>query len=212
MITTSSFKDWDSDFYQTVAISADGGKKAGFNGKVYKPLAPKKAFWDIWHNNIGIIPEEENTYYYVEQYYLQVLSKLDVETVFNDLNYKVLLCYESNQEFCHRHIVAAWIELLLGEVVQEGRAKDLYTEKVERPDYIKPLLESIMKKHLNMRGFSCLRALFLFEKGEKLEHLADLIEDENSVRADHYRQSACYYRCDADDAEYMYSLENKNRK
>lgn len=97
-----------------VSISGDKGKSVGFIGNSYTKLAPKKDFWSVWHNNIGQISESENTKYYMEQYYKTVLSKLDAKEVFDDLksfgNNVILLCYENNEEFCHRHLVATWLE------------------------------------------------------------------------------------------------------
>ena len=114
MISTSSHNDWQSDKYITYSISGNRGKDVNYQGKCYSELAPKLSFLKVWHNNIGRISEEENNRYYVQEYWNQVLSKLDPEKVFRDLDYSVLLCYEPNTEFCHRHIVAAWFEILLG--------------------------------------------------------------------------------------------------
>ena len=117
---------------------------AGYKGECYPQLAPKKDFWKKWHANIEIISEEENNKYYVQEYWNQVLSKLDPEKVFRDLNNSVLLCYEDNMLFCHRHIVAAWLELTLGVKVPEAKATDYKIEVIERPEYIKKyLLEEI---------------------------------------------------------------------
>lgn len=44
-------------------------------------------------------------------------------------------------------------------------------------------------------------------KGEKLETLANELEEKSGKCYDDYRQSACYLRCDADDTEAQY---NKN--
>lgn len=43
-----------------ISISGDRGKKVGFAGKALPQLAPKKAFWEIYHNNIGKISEFKN--------------------------------------------------------------------------------------------------------------------------------------------------------
>ena len=48
-----------------ISISGDRGKSVGFTGKSIPQLAPKRKFWEIWHNNIGKIPEEQNNRYYV---------------------------------------------------------------------------------------------------------------------------------------------------
>ena len=208
MIWTSSHHDWQSDKYRTCSISGNRGKDANYIGECYPELAPKLSFWKIWHDNIGKISEEENNRYYVQEYWNQVLSKLDPEKVFRDLDNSVLLCYEPNPMFCHRHIVAAWLEILLDVKIPEMRAKDYQTEETNRPEYIKLYLEDAMRLNRNLRGFKSLRALYLFEKGEKLETMADELEEDSGKCYDNYRQAACFLRCDADmvEDEYRKSL------
>ncbi len=209
MISTSNRQ---SDKYRTYSISGNRGKDANYQGKCYPKLAPKLSFWNVWHNNIGKMSEEENNRYYVQEYWNQVLSKLDPEEVYRDLDYSVLLCYESNAEFCHRHIVAAWFEILLDVIVPEQKAKGYTIEETERPSYIKQYLEDAMKYNRNMRGFNSLRALYLFEKGENLEALANELETKTGKCYDDYRQAACYLRCDADEAEAEYNeLQNQKK-
>lgn len=204
MICTSNHNDWKSDMYRTYSISGNRGKDANYKGECYPALAPKLSFWKVWHNNIGKISEEENNKYYVQEYWNQVLSKLDPEKVYRELDYSVLLCYEPNTVFCHRHIVAAWLEILLGVKVPEVRLEDYRIIEANRPEYIKEILEEIMKANINMRGFTSLRALYLFEKGEELEAKADRLEEETGKCYDGYRQSACYLRCEADMVEEEY--------
>lgn len=213
MICTSSHNNWQSDKYTTYAISGNRGRDVDYHGYCYSKLAPKLSFWKIWHDNIGKIPEEENNQYYVQEYWNQVLSKLDPEQIYRELDNSILLCYEPNTEFCHRHIVAAWFELLLGVEVPEATAKDYeIIYNIERPEYIKEYLEEAMKKDRNMRGFNSLRALYLFEKGEKLELLADELEAKTRKCYDHYREHACFYRCDADMAEDEYKKQCRIKK
>ena len=40
-----------------------------------------------------------------------------------------MLCYEQNTEFCHRHIVVARFEILLGVNVPEAKARDYEKEE-----------------------------------------------------------------------------------
>ena len=209
MISTSSHNDWQSDKYRTFSISGNRGKDANYVGNCYPALAPKLGFWKEWHGNIGKIPDEENNRYYIQEYWNQVLSKLDPEKVFRDLDDSVLLCYEPNTEFCHRHIVAAWFELLLGVKVPEMKANGYQTTEVERPEYIKQYLDEIIRINRNMRGFTSLRALYLFEQGEMLEVLANELEEKTGKNFDNYRQSACYLRCEADMAEYEYVRQRR---
>ena len=132
-----------------------------------------------------------------------VLSKLDPQKVYSDLANSILLCYEDNNEFCHRHIVSAWIELILNKDVNEVALVNGSVVNVSRPDYIKDILEEIIKKDKNMRGFTSLHALYLFETSESFERKADALE-EKGLSGDNYRQAACYLRCDADEAESEY--------
>ena len=211
MICTSSYNDWKSDKYRTYSISGNNGKDVNYQGKCYSKLAPKLSFWKTWHDNIGKISEEENNRYYVHEYWNQVLSKLDPEKVYNELDNSALLCYEQNTEFCHRHIVAAWFEILLDEKVPEMKANGNQLEELDRPEYIKQYLEDEMKLNRNMRGFESLRALYLFEKSEKLEAKADELEEKTGNNYDGYRQTACFLRCDADMAEDKYrELQSQN--
>lgn len=103
-----------------ISISGDGGKEAQFNGPCYKTLAPKLGFWKEWHNNIGNIPESINNDFYIHEYEKQVLRNLVIDNVLKELGENpILLCYEDVDQFCHRHIVAAWIELKTGLIVPE---------------------------------------------------------------------------------------------
>lgn len=212
MISTSSYNDCQSDKYITYSISGNRGKDANYQGRCYLKLAPKLSFWQTWHDNIGKISEEENNRYYVQEYWNQVLSKLDPKQVYRELDKSILLCYESNTEFCHRHIVAAWFEILLGKYVPETKVKDYEIEEVERPIYIRQYLEDAMRQNRNMRGFNSLRALYLFEKGERLEALANELEEKNGKKYDYYRQIACYFRCEADDVEAEYNENHSKTK
>lgn len=211
MISTSSYKNWNSDKYRTYSISGDRGRDVSYSGDCYLDLAPRKKFWRVWKDNRGKISDEENNRFYVQEYWNQVLSKLDPEKVYRELDNSVLLCYEDNDLFCHRHIVAYWFEILLGVDVFEEKANDYDIEIVDRPEYIKQYLEDAMRNNRNLRGFNSLRALYLFEKGEMLEQLANDL-DENDPKCLGYRQRACYLRCDADEVENEFNTKHKQYK
>lgn len=210
MIKTSSYENLKSSLFKTISISGDRGKSVGYTGLCYPKLAPKLSFWKKWHENIGVVSEEENNRYYIEEYYKQVLSNLDPEIVYKELDHSILLCYEDSDQFCHRHIVAAWLELLLNEEVDEVIMEEYKIKKVIRPKYIKQILEEVIKQEKEMRGFTCLRALYLFEKSEYLENKANELEEQTGKICDSYRQEACYLRCDADEAESEYRLAKRN--
>lgn len=97
------------------------------NFPIYKDLCPS---WDIikmvhtygYTNNVLEI--------YKEKYYKQ-LMKLDPGKVYEDLIDCTLVCYESSKDlasgkkFCHRRMVAGWLESTIGIVVpEETREKE----------------------------------------------------------------------------------------
>ena len=132
-----------------ISISGDRGRSIGFEGKAIPKLAPKKDFWDIWHNNIGKVSEEENTKYYIEQYYKQVLSKVDIEELLKDEKDPILLCYEKGQDFCHRHVLAEYIEMIYKVKVRDIKIDEkLNIVENERPEYIRKILEEVLEKEL----------------------------------------------------------------
>ena len=87
-------------------------------GKDYRKLAPKNSTLLAYRR--GEITEQE----YIELYYEQVLNKLDPREVYNDLiklcgEDAVLLCWCGDDKFCHRHIVAEWLNKCLGTQINE---------------------------------------------------------------------------------------------
>jgi uncharacterized protein (DUF488 family) len=209
MIYTSNYNSWHSTKIKPVTISGDRGKDAKYEGAAYLDLAPKKTWWRTWKDNIGKIPEEENTRYYVEQYWLTVLSKLDPEQVLSDLDNSALLCYEPNMKFCHRHLVAAWLEITLGIEVPEAKANNDKIETLPRPTWIKELLEETMRKNLDMKGFKSLRALYLYEKGLKKETQAEEIMNKAFTEMNQIRREALELRLQAINVEKEYKQSKK---
>ncbi len=130
-----------------ISISGDRGADANFKGKFISALAPKRAFWKTWKNNIGKIPEEENIRYYIENYYKQVLSKVDIEDLLKDEKDPILLCYEKGQDFCHRHVLAEYIEMKYNVKVRDIKIdENLNIEENKRPEYIRTILEDVISK------------------------------------------------------------------
>lgn len=84
-----------------------------FKGRCYMDLAPT---WDIV---MGVKSGEIDDKRYTEEY-LKILAKLDPQKVVDDLgDGTIMLCYESPKDFCHRHIVAHWLNKHLGLNIQE---------------------------------------------------------------------------------------------
>lgn len=211
MIATSSHNNWNTNLYTTYATSGNRGTDAGYTGKYFSTLAPKKSFWKIWHDNIGKVDEEENIKYYIEEYYKQVLAELEPEEIYKKLDDSVLLCYEDTG-FCHRHIVAEWFQILLDVKVPELKIEDDLIYEVERPSYIRTYLEDAIRKNKNMRVFTSLRALYLFEQGEQLEQKACENELKTGETDFENRQIACYLRCEADEEEAKFKEKILTKK
>jgi len=103
-----------------VFVSIAGKTPDWFNDSIlevhkFKDLMPKYEWWKIWHEKFKDNYEsEESKRWYEEKYIETVLSKLSP----NDVQFKlyevskrkdvVLLCYETPEKFCHRHLVAKW--------------------------------------------------------------------------------------------------------
>ena len=95
------------------AVSIAGKCPDWYDGREYKKLAPKWWFFKRYK-------EDGDEEAYVEAYLEEVLHKLDPQQVYDELGEDaVLLCWESSDKFCHRHIVAWWLEEELGIKIQE---------------------------------------------------------------------------------------------
>ncbi|USK72665.1 DUF488 family protein, N3 subclade [Peribacillus asahii] len=91
--------------YRPIAISV--GPPKWFNGPVDKRLAPS---WAMMKK-----PRAEYDRLFAEQ-----LNKLDAKKIASELPDKaVLLCYEAHNDWCHRRMVAEWLEKELDIVVPE---------------------------------------------------------------------------------------------
>ena len=131
-----------------ISISKDCGKSFGFEGKCFLKLAPNSSFWRVWKDNIGKIDEEENTRFYINEYYKQVLINVDIEEILKDEENPILLCYEDSSDFCHRHVLAEYIELKYGIKVPEIEIDEIgnITFK-ERPKNIRKILLDVINEN-----------------------------------------------------------------
>lgn len=89
--------------------------------KFYPDLAPRREWWRTWHDKFKDDPESaESQAWYERQYQGTVLSKLNPREVLEKLGDKaVMLCYETPDKFCHRHIIAWWLSENTGVDVHE---------------------------------------------------------------------------------------------
>lgn len=95
------------------AVSIAGKAPEWFTGRQYKALAPKYWFFKKYK-------EDGDEAFYTEQYKKEVLDMLDTRKVYEALGENaVLLCWETPDKFCHRHLIAEWFEKELGVKVTE---------------------------------------------------------------------------------------------
>ena len=79
----------------------------------------------------------------------KVLSKVNIEKLLKDEKDPILLCYEKGQDFCHRHVLAEFIELTYGIKVRDIKIdENLKIEENARPEYIRKMLKEVMEKEL----------------------------------------------------------------
>ena len=165
MISTSNYKNCNTKFYRKIDINSDKN-----NIEYFSKLFPTFSYLD---NVIEFKNDEEKYIYYTKLYYDNVLSALDPEEIYNELDYSILLSCEDVDDFSHRHLVAAWFDLFLEKRVNEVMINGSHIYNIERNEDYKSLLENIIKSEIDMKNFNSLRALYLFNKGEKFEQLAN---------------------------------------
>ena len=123
MIYTSYFAQIKKLPSNIIPISICGKAPDWYGGLQYKKLAPKYDFFMKWKEN-------HDNEYYIKCFKSEVLDKLNVTRVLPELQvilpyeikiemdapvyvskdtHIVLVCYEKPEDFCHRHLVADWI-------------------------------------------------------------------------------------------------------
>lgn len=109
MIYTSYFAYVNKLPNNLYPIAICGKSPDGWSGTEYKKLAPKWDFFKVWK-------ETHDNDYYITEFNDKVLSKLNAKSVVDRLialcpdgKEPCLICYEKPGDFCHRHLVAHWL-------------------------------------------------------------------------------------------------------
>lgn len=113
-----------------VSITGDGGNAWGFYGNAYKKMAPRLYLWQYYDTNPDNLTEEELIDWYIKEFYELRLKELNPNELLNNLKNKfgeeiILLCHElpslklNKEHFCHRRLLADWIELETGIIIPE---------------------------------------------------------------------------------------------
>jgi hypothetical protein len=115
-LKTSFFNSPNARSPNAVSIAVD--HPSWFYGFEYKPLIPPSDLEERFRRGRIKLPE------YTKLYNAQLLG-LDPRQVFLDLGENaILLCHEPPGQFCHRRLVAAWLEKCLNILVPESRYRE----------------------------------------------------------------------------------------
>ena len=113
----AKLKKYKEEGIEPIAIS---GKRLDFyEGLYYSDFAPR--YWMYQRCKDKDITNEG----YVEEYkaYLNTLNKTEIKADFEQYSKEgkdcILLCYEKSGEFCHRHVLADWLEENFGFKIEE---------------------------------------------------------------------------------------------
>ena len=151
----------------TVSITGDGGNAWEYYGPSYKKLAPRLATYTLYAEKYAeLLSLRENALQiqeymtmrkqiedqYIESYYETRLKELDVMELLDNLQQKfgnqiILLCHENIDEFCHRRLVADYIELKTGVYIPEVMvSSDGVIQRVEPIRYKERLQKVISRR------------------------------------------------------------------
>lgn len=137
ILGTGNYHDVKSG--NTVSVTGDGGNAWGYFGPAYKKLAPKLVTYTPYAEKLEELKKlkedvsklkeylefrKEIEDEYIKSYYDIRLRDLDVKTLLYTLNREfgndiILLCHEPVDEFCHRRLIADYIELKTGIYIPE---------------------------------------------------------------------------------------------
>ncbi len=123
----------------TVSVTCDGGNAWGYYGPSYKKLAPRLVTYIPYSEKYEYLLElkkdasklkeyiqlrKQIEDEYIASYYEIRLKDLNIEELFYTLESKfndtiILLCHEPIDEFCHRRLIADYIEIKTGIYIPE---------------------------------------------------------------------------------------------
>ena len=147
----------------TVSVTGDGGNAWGYYGSSYKKLAPRLVTFNPYiekYKKLQELKNDLNKYLqyrkqiedeYIKSYYEIRLKKLDIDFLFKELEEKfgkkiILLCHEPVDEFCHRRLIADYIELKTGIYIPEIQVDENQKVKKLNPIRYKNRLKKVMEE------------------------------------------------------------------
>ena len=178
----AKLKEYENAGLQPLSIA---GKAPDFyKGPQFKSLAPEYKMFMDWKK--GKIDNMGYTSIFLE--HLNTLDKEAVRRMLTSFDKDViLLCYEKPGEFCHRHIVADWLESNFGWKIDEY---DIKTEDIK-----KKLTKELME--------------YIITYDEILEELGDKTDNFLNTLESNPPEGYFLYCNVNSDGEREYTLENK---
>lgn len=146
----------------TVSVTGDGGNAWGYFGPAYKKLAPRLVTYIPYAEKLEELSKLKNDLInykiykeqieneYIKSYYETRLKNLDVKELLYTLKEKfgheiILLCHEDINEFCHRRLIADYIELETGIYIPEISINELGKIIMHNPIRYKNKLKKLIK-------------------------------------------------------------------
>lgn len=140
-----------------VSITGDGGNAWGFYGSSYKKMAPKLYLWQYYDKNPDGLSEDDLINWYIHLFYEIRLKNLNANDLIKTLYEKfgegiILLCHElpdvklNKEHFCHRRLLADWIELETGIIIPEISIESDDSVSIVNTYDLKPKIKSLIKK------------------------------------------------------------------
>lgn len=156
IIGTSCYENSKSG--NTVSITGDGGNAWGYYGPAYKKLAPSFKLYEYYRDNPDNLGEKDLIEYYITEYFNHRLADLNTKELLYEFKEKfgteiILLCHElpsnssviSKKHFCHRRVIADFIELNSGIIIPEISINKFgFITIQQQPDY-KNMLKRLIK-------------------------------------------------------------------
>ena len=121
-------------------------------------MSPRLYLWQYYDQNPDNLSEDELINWYIKEFYDLRLKELNPNELMSTLNQKygkdiIFLCHElpgleiNKKHFCHRRLLADWIELETGIVIPE-LSIDEYGKITQEEIYdLKPKIKKLIKKY-----------------------------------------------------------------
>lgn len=152
-------------FGNTVSITGDGGNAWNYFGQAYKKLAPCLMTYLLYADALKDLEKIKNSitleeytkkkrkieFTYIKSYYETRLKALEMKDFLKTLEVKfgtniIFLCHEPVNEFCHRRVLADYIELQTGVYIPEVKIMSNDEFTLKNPLNYKQELKRIMKR------------------------------------------------------------------